>query len=85
MPPKGHIEGPDGPRISLPLLYSVMEPVPEVPVPVANYNVDQRQDRPPKFPPKPKVWEPSDGKGLFVKNQEKAAPCPTGDEIKAKL
>ncbi|VDL81063.1 unnamed protein product [Schistocephalus solidus] len=85
LPPKGHIEGPDGPRISIPLLYSLTEPVPEVPIPVANYNVDQRQDRPPKFPPKPKVWEPSDGKGLFVKNQERAAPCPTGDEIKVKL
>ncbi len=80
--PSGHLSGKNGPRVSLPLLYTLMHPEPDMELPVANCNVDQRQDRPPKFPPQPKVWEPSNGKGFFLsKMPPKEAPCITGEEM----
>ncbi|VDD74503.1 unnamed protein product [Mesocestoides corti] len=75
-PPKGRLEGVSGPRASLPVIFALMRPEPEEPVPVANFNVDERQNKHPTIPPKPKMWEPSDGKGfLLVKPLQMAAPC----------
>lgn len=80
--PKGHLEGKSGPRVALPLLFTLMHPEPEMQVPVANCDVDQRQLHPPKFSPKPQVWEPSEGKGFFLSKQpSQTAPCVTSEEM----
>lgn len=78
--PKGDIEGKNGPRISLPLIFTVKCPQPEKVPTVANCNIDQRQNRLPRFPPPPQVWEPSQGKGLLIKPQLPPAPCLTREE-----
>ncbi|CDS39374.1 arrestin [Echinococcus multilocularis] len=80
-PPKGEIVGTRGPRVALPAIFSVTTPQPEMPVPVANYNVDPRQDSLPKIQPKVQLWSPSDGRGFFlVREQRKVAPCTTSDQ-----
>ncbi|VDK35030.1 unnamed protein product [Taenia asiatica] len=83
-PPKGEIIGTRGPRVALPAIFSVKTPQPEMPIPVANYNVDPREDRLPQTQTKAQIWEPSDGRGFFlVREQREVAPCTTSDPNRA--
>ncbi|KAL5107948.1 hypothetical protein TcWFU_007037 [Taenia crassiceps] len=83
-PPKGEIIGTRGPKVALPAIFSVKTPQLEMPIPVANYNVDPRQNILPQIQPKAQLWEPSDGRGFFfVGEQREVAPCTTFDQNRA--
>ena len=75
-PPRGEILGIKGPRVALPAIFTVMAPEAEMPVPVANYNVDHRLERQPEIPGKAQIWEPCDGRGFFLMREpHKAVTC----------
>ncbi|KAM7542472.1 hypothetical protein Aperf_G00000003960 [Anoplocephala perfoliata] len=76
LPPKGEIIGTRGPRVTLPLIFSISEPEKQTIVPMSNFNVDREPELPPKSAPKPQPWKPCDGKGFFlIREPKKIAPC----------
>ncbi|VEL14217.1 unnamed protein product [Protopolystoma xenopodis] len=76
--PVGEILGAEGPRVTLPCYLAWTEPQPENPVPVANYNVDQRQHFGSDIKNEHKMWEPSLGKGFYITKTHPVATCKTG-------
>lgn len=80
-PPKGEIIGPRGPRVILPLIFSISEPEKEINVPTSNFNIDGEPEGSTKSTSKPQPWEPCDGKGFFLTREpRKVAPCSTAGQ-----
>ncbi|VDO03137.1 unnamed protein product [Rodentolepis nana] len=79
--PKGEIVGTKGPCVTLPVIFNAIEPEKEASIPLANFNIDPKEE----MPKTTKPWEPNDGKGfLIVKEESKEPQTTTSNKTKSK-